>query len=281
MEYLSFGPVLERCRFYSIPALASARRALVFGDGDGRFLARLLAAAPNLHADAVDASPAMLRLLRGRVSRIGAGDRLTMTCADARTWEPRASGYDLVVTHFFLDCLTEGEADRLIAGLGSHLAPGARWVVSEFQVPAGGALRRGLARVVIAALYAAFGVLTGLAVRRIPPWRALLTRHGFTRAATRGWLGGLLMSEVWEAGQPGGRVGGSHRRVTAELDTEADPRLSSISGIDPGPEPFPGPPPVPQPTPAPGPAPEPDPEPYPGPIPTPQPVTAGRFRAKA
>ena len=70
LEYLSFGPMLERCRFYRIPQLAEARHALVLGDGDGRFLARLLARNPSLHTDVIDQSPAMLRLLESRVAAV-------------------------------------------------------------------------------------------------------------------------------------------------------------------------------------------------------------------
>jgi ubiquinone/menaquinone biosynthesis C-methylase UbiE len=198
MEYLSFGPMLERCRFHHIPALTNSRRALVFGDGDGRFLSRLLAAAPHLRTDAVDGSSAMLRLLRKRVALQCDCDRLTLTCTDARIFKPHSAGYDLVVTHFFLDCLSEGETHRLIARVRPHLAPGARWLVSEFQIPNAGVLQRGLARTVISGLYAAFRLLTGLAVRRIPGWPAILARHGFRRKATRFWLGGLLVSELWE-----------------------------------------------------------------------------------
>lgn len=197
MEYLSFGPMLQRCRFHHIPALTHSRRALVFGDGDGRFLAHMLAAAPHLRADAVDSSSAMLHLLRKRVALQGGRDRLTTTCADARIFSPHSTGYDLVVTHFFLDCLSEGETHRLIARVRPHLAPGARWLVSEFQIPHASALQRGLARSVISGLYAAFRLLTGLAVRRIPGWPALLARQGFRRNTTHSWLGGLLISELW------------------------------------------------------------------------------------
>ena len=199
MEYLSFGPILERCRFHHIPRLTHARRALVLGDGDGRFLTRFLAAAPNLHADAVDASPSMLRLLRDRAARTGVQSRLVPICADARAFRPRSPGYDLVVTHFFLDCLTEPETDRLIARIRPSLAPGAQWLVSEFQIPGTGLLRKRLAQVIVSALYAAFRLLTGLRVRQIPPWPALLARHGFSRSASRSWLGGLLVSDLWEA----------------------------------------------------------------------------------
>jgi ubiquinone/menaquinone biosynthesis C-methylase UbiE len=205
MEYLSFGPMLERCRFHYIPVIAQSRpatqRALVLGDGDGRFLARLLAAVPHLHADAVDASSAMLRLLRARVARLGAQSRLTTTCADARTFEPSSAGYDLVCTHFFLDCLTAREAECLIARIRPHLKPGAQWLVSEFQIPTVSPLRAWFARTIISALYAAFRLLTGLTVRQIPPWPTLLASYGFRRQATHSWLGGLLVSELWELPQ--------------------------------------------------------------------------------
>jgi ubiquinone/menaquinone biosynthesis C-methylase UbiE len=273
MEHLSFGPMLERCRFHHIPALTHARRALVLGDGDGRFVARLLRKTPHLHADAVDGSPVMLRLLRDRVSRLGAGQRLTTLCADARAFEPPSTGYDLVVMHFFLDCLTEQEADDLIYRLRPHLAPGVSWLVSEFQVPATGAVRRGLARLTIAGLYAAFGLLTGLRVREIPPWRALLIRYGFRRRATRRWLGGLLVSELWEG--PGNCLERAALPPEVTLTTQHGFRFVSGPGIDPGPTPYPGQPPVPTPDPTPGPRPDPDPEPWPGPVPTPQPVTCG------
>jgi len=267
MEYLSFGPLLERCRFAHLPSLAAARQALILGDGDGRFLARLLAANHQVQAFAVDASPAMLRLLRARASRTVAQSsaRLITTCTDIRTFTPPASGYDLVVTHFFLDCLSAAETEQLIARVRPHLTPGALWLVSEFHIPATGRLRPGLARALISTLYAAFRLLTGLQIRRIPPWQSLLAKAGFTRQASRSWLGGLLISEVWQATAPS--------PAQSHLTMPEFVLQSDIPGLDPGPVPTPEPPAVPEPTPAPGPPPEPDPEPWPGPIPAPQPVT--------
>lgn len=273
MEYLSFGPMLERCRFAHLPSMRHARRALILGDGDGRFTAKLLAANPHLHADAVDASPEMLRLLRERVARSGAAARLTTTCADARGFQPLNEEYDLVATHFFLDCLRSAETEELIARVRPHLATGAAWVVSEFQVPERSRFRAWLARGAIRFLYAAFRALTGLAVREIPPWRKALSAAGFRRGSSRSWLGGLLISEVWKLQTTAPRAQRSHRGVTSF--EEFAPAAGPLPGIDPGPQPFPGPPQVPEPTPAPGPPPEPDPEPYPGPIPAPQPVTRG------
>jgi hypothetical protein len=268
MEYLSFGPLLEHCRFFHLPRLGPARRALMIGDGDGRFTARLLAEHDGVRADAIDLSPAMLDLLHGRVAANGALGRLTLACADARAFTPSASDYDLVVTHFFLDCLTTGEAAQLIARVRPCLAPGAMWLVSEFAMPSRGRLRRRLAQSLIALLYAAFRLLTGLSVRSIPPWRNLLAEAGFTPAASRAWLGGILVSELWQLAETTAPApADSH--VAVKDSRHPGLHGASTPGIDPEPPPFPPP----EPEPDPAPAPEPDPDPYPGPIPTPQPVT--------
>ena len=196
-EYLSFGPYLERCRFHFLSALADRRRALIFGDGDGRFTARLLQTNTAIHVEAVDASAAMIRLLEQRVARLGddASSRLTARKADALQFIP-CETYDLVATHFFLDCLSEHQIASLLAGTVPHLAPGAVWVVSEFDIPRSGAPRL-LAKVVVTALYRAFRLLTGLRTHRLPGYRPLFERAGFSLVSRKSRLAGLLVSELW------------------------------------------------------------------------------------
>jgi ubiquinone/menaquinone biosynthesis C-methylase UbiE len=199
LEYFSFGPLLEQCRFFRLDRdrepLASRRNALVIGDGDGRFLARLLGGNPELQAEAVDSSTAMLNLLRDRVAAAGAADRLTVRCEDARRLD-LAGHYDLTVTHFFLDCLTTEEVLALARLIRPRLTPGAMWIVSEFAIP-GGAMALP-ARTMVASLYAAFGVLTGLQARVLPRYGEALRSAGFRLADRREWLGGILCSERWE-----------------------------------------------------------------------------------
>ena len=196
LEYLSFGPMLERCRFYRLPQLAGARRPLVLGDGDGRFLARLLQENPAMHADAVDLSPAMLRILTTRAAKAAVEDRVTVQCADARDFTP-AGSCDLVVTHFFVDCFTTGELRTMASRIRPHLQPGARWIVSEFAIPSGWMkLPAGL---IVNGLYAAFGILTGLRTRRLPDYASVLAEAGLSLLDRRHWLAGLLVSELWQA----------------------------------------------------------------------------------
>jgi hypothetical protein len=195
LEYLSFGPMLERCRFYRLALLVDSRRALVIGDGDGRFLARLMRQNAQLGAEAVDSSSAMLRLLQQRVADEGAGERLLVHCEDARGFSPSGE-YDLVATHFFLDCLATEEVIALAERIRSRLLPGAVWIVSDFAIPRGALALP--ARLIVSLLYAVFGLLTGLEVRRLPRLGAALRSAGFSLVDRKQWLGGLLCSELWQ-----------------------------------------------------------------------------------
>jgi len=196
MELATFGPWLERCRFAFLGDLAGCRRAAVLGDGDGRFTAQLLRANSAIEIDAVDASAAMVRALLRRAGNNSA--RVRPHCADARTWQPANPPYDLVATHFFLDCLTEDEVRCLAHRLRGALSPSGHWVVSEFAIPEG-AFGRWVARPLVWLLYRAFGLLTGLTVRKLPDHASALRAAGFTLRRRRSFLRGLLVAEIWSA----------------------------------------------------------------------------------
>ena len=198
LEYLSFGPCLERCRFHFLDQLATHRRALVFGDGDGRFTARLLAANPHITVDAVDSSRKMLNLLTERVSRLGqpACERLKVIHTDALAFKSEGPPYDLIVTHFFLDCLSDDDVAILLAHIQPHLAPESTWLVSEFAVPATQPAAK-LSRLVIATLYRAFRAFTGLKTQRLPDYASTFRQNGFSMTSQKPVLGGLLVTQVW------------------------------------------------------------------------------------
>ncbi|WP_263355738.1 class I SAM-dependent methyltransferase [Acidicapsa ligni] len=200
MEYLSFGPFLSRCRFRLLPQLNNCRKALVLGDGDGRFTARLLDRHRNIRVHALDASDAMLASLRKAAAQDR--DRLDTDCVDVRTWQPLTGqppagrNYDLIVTHFFLDCLATEEIADLASRLDPVTSPGTLWVVSEFSIPKGwfGKL---VAMPLVAILYRSFHWLTGLAQQTLPDYRSALARAGWKLEGEQTYLGGLLVSQLW------------------------------------------------------------------------------------
>lgn len=196
MEFATFGPYLWRARTVFLSSLAGHRNALVLGDGDGRFTALLLRANPEIRIDAVDASPAMLQAL---LRRAGPNvSRLRTWCADVRSFRPPNPPYDLIVTHFFLDCLTTEEIRSLAENIRKAATPQPIWLISEFAIPSGG-FGAILAKPVVSFLYSAFGLLTGLAVRNLPDHHSALRSSGFILQKRHAWLGGLLAGELWSA----------------------------------------------------------------------------------
>jgi SAM-dependent methyltransferase len=200
MERLTFGRALWRCRTHFLPGLAGCRSALILGDGDGRFTAALLGANPHIRIDAVDSSAAMLRLLTQRTLATAphASTRLHTHHADALAFAhalvPNAI-YDLIVTHFFLDCLTQPEVDSLALAVATHLQPGTHWLVSDFRIPPG--VMQWPGRALVRSLYFAFRVLTGLRTTHLPDHAAALSGAGFMHKARKLSLMGMLTTELW------------------------------------------------------------------------------------
>jgi ubiquinone/menaquinone biosynthesis C-methylase UbiE len=194
MELATFGPYLVKTRCAFLAQANAATNALVLGDGDGRFTASLLRTNPGLRIDAVDASASMLQSLLRRAGLNAI--RVRTHHADARALNPPSPPYDLIVTHFFLDCLTTGEIQSLSATLRTAVSPKALWLISEFAVPAT-LFGRLIAAPVVHSLYRAFGLFTGLAVRALPDHRTALRNSGFVLQTHRTHLAGLLVSELW------------------------------------------------------------------------------------
>lgn len=202
LEYLTFGAQLQRTRTQFLDRLPPNSNALVLGDGDGRFTAALLTRHPAAQVHAIDASPGMLRALTQRAQRTGHQTRLTTEQADLRHWTPApGASYNLIATHFFLDCLTTQEVATLARRLNPAATPNALWLVSDFAIPPG-IFGRIVAAPIVALLYRSFALLTGLRIRRLPHHASALTAAGWTLIREVPRLRGLLISQLWQRSAP-------------------------------------------------------------------------------
>jgi SAM-dependent methyltransferase len=199
LERLTFGPLLHRCRTAHLDRVRDRRRALILGDGDGRFLADLLRANPDVRADSVDISPGMLAAARRRVRLIaGATERVRFVCADVRSDSLPDSDYDLVVTNFVLDCFRPAELAAVVSRLASACAPGALWLDGDFRLPAAG-WERLAARAALAGMYAAFRLVTRMPNGRLTDPAPLQRAAGFRLEAEAAWLRDFLSARLWTA----------------------------------------------------------------------------------
>jgi ubiquinone/menaquinone biosynthesis C-methylase UbiE len=192
LEYIGFGGALERRRFALLPNVAAARRVLVLGEGDGRFLMRLVEQNRGASIDYLDLSDRMLELARRRAGL----DQVTYHQGDALTFPLPAGEYDLVVTNFFLDCFEESGAEKLVERVAAAATPRARWLIAEFRQPEQG-LQALWARLWLRSLYLFFRVTTGLKTSRLVDHHPILQKYRFRMERAEPAFFGLLASELW------------------------------------------------------------------------------------
>jgi ubiquinone/menaquinone biosynthesis C-methylase UbiE len=196
MEWLLAGRKLQRCRAAFLPAIPAPRRALVVGEGHGPFVAALLKAYPEVRCTCVDASARMLEAAKGqlRASEIET-TRIEFVHADILNWTGTGQ-YDLIATHFVLDCFRPDQLDRVSTHLREMAAPGAHWLLSDFQEPAKGPAKW-RARAILEMMYLFFRWATDLPASELTPPDSFLSRNGFLLQQREVFDWGLLHSDLW------------------------------------------------------------------------------------
>jgi SAM-dependent methyltransferase len=204
LEYATCGRALERRRLRYLDAVTDAKRVLMLGEGDGRFLGAFVQRSQQSSVDSVEISLEMMRLAKCRAEN---GGRVVFHCADARLFSFPEGAYDLIATHFFLDCFSTEDSAALITRIAYAAAPKAEWLISEFHQPANG-LAHYWTGILIRACYFGFRLTTGLETKRLPEYREALKANGFRRMRAELASGGLLISELWERDLTPAPIGG-------------------------------------------------------------------------
>lgn len=202
LEWVLAGNKLQRCRTAFLGQVEGAQNVLLAGEGSGRFLVECRRQLPAARITVLDASGRMLAVARNHLQRCGLKpEGVQFVHADALTWNPEPQVYDLVATHFFLDCFPAQQLGQTVANLAQGAAPGAAWLLADFQVPGGGA-RRHRALLIHALMYFFFRVVTRLPARRLVPPDDFLAAQHFVLRERRTSEWGLLHSDYWRRAAP-------------------------------------------------------------------------------
>jgi ubiquinone/menaquinone biosynthesis C-methylase UbiE len=197
MEWVLAGSKLQRCRTAFLPVIPAPHRVLLVGEGNGRFLGELLAAYPRARFTCVDASRRMLECARRRLANRGLNtQQVEFIRADIMDWSPPAEQFDLIVSHFFLDCFRREQLEQIVPRLASGATPEARWLLADFHEPAAG-LAKWRARLILNLMYLFFRRVTGLPAAQLIPPDPLLSENGFVLRERRFADWGLLHSDLW------------------------------------------------------------------------------------
>ena len=197
MELAFAGPLMQRCRTQFLTEGGRFRRALLVGEGRGRFLLRLMRTNPDVRITCVEKSGAMIRCMLAKIKKSGLDpSRVDFQQMDALDWRARDGRYDLLATHFFLDCFPAETLEGLVMELAASASPGATWLVSDFRVPDRG-WRKWRARALLRLLYDFFWITTGLSARSLVPPGQYLRKAGFRLEERRLENAGFAYSERW------------------------------------------------------------------------------------
>lgn len=134
LEFASFGNALNEARDAFLRRTARAPHVLLIGEGNGRFLAKLLARKRGGSVTVIDSSPKMLRLLAKRIDGIRRYTELKLIDADFLLWSGEQAAYDAVVTHFFLDLFRPESQLRAVRKIIEVAKPEALWVDVDYRV---------------------------------------------------------------------------------------------------------------------------------------------------
>ncbi len=200
LEIIAFGQQLQRARVCWIDRINQPRRVLIVGEGNGRFLCELLRVHPNVTVDCVDASQEMLKLARARL-RATRPELFAQACflhQDIRHWTPRGS-YDLVVTHFLLDCFRRDEMKTIIDKLTLAATPNAAWLLADFNIPPEGTFARMHSKLWMRMMYSFFRLAAKITARDLVDPTPYLQANGFVRTLCRLSRTRMIKSELFVA----------------------------------------------------------------------------------
>jgi hypothetical protein len=140
----------------------------------------------------------MPALANERIERFGLdASGIEFLRADVLEWSPLKKVFDLVVTHFFLDCFRPEQLQQIVDKLAFAARPNASWLLADFQTPLVG-LQRWRATLILNVMYMFFRVVTRLPARSLASPDPYLTDNEFFLRERHVSEWELLHSDLWQ-----------------------------------------------------------------------------------
>lgn len=134
-----FGDDLMIARSALIDKLPPCQTIALFGDGDGRLLAKIVQSQPNAKITSFDQSSKMIEKQQRNASRVASAvspdASLDFVHADLKDAELPLHQFDVLVVPFFLDCFTKAELNAHLDRWLSAIRPGGTLYYVDFVIP--------------------------------------------------------------------------------------------------------------------------------------------------
>jgi hypothetical protein len=196
MERVLAGDKLQTCRTVHLPNITPPQRALLVGEGNGRFLGAFNQRFPNCEILCIDASGQMLDAAKRALKPTA---HVTYLHSDIVEASLPQDHFDLIVTNFFLDCFPPDQLARVITRLSGAATSHATWLLADFcEAPYG--VKKARSKLILSSMYLFFRLATKLPARRLTSPDYLLRGNGFELIDRRRFEWDLLHADLWRWG---------------------------------------------------------------------------------
>lgn len=165
LENIAYAKRLKPGREHHLSALRDCRHVLLLGEGNGRFLARLLERNPQANATVVELSPRMIHCARQALG--SAQSRVRWHAGSALDAPLPAHAFDAVVTHYFFDLFPPAQQWQILRNTLPALRTGGLWQDTEFITGGGNALASCRNRAQLTLSYRFLGLLCDFPARAL------------------------------------------------------------------------------------------------------------------
>lgn len=173
-----FWGALHKSQIHFLDRLPKSPKVLIVGGGTGRFLIDLLKSGKVEEVDYIDISPGMIAKARKKVGVLGKLEQVQFLCGGMESIP--SEKYDLICTHYILDCFNEEELLELVPKFKEVLRESGMLHFSDFYLDSSSSILR---RSFVGFLYFFFRILCGLKTKNLPGFKKLFEKFGFKEEA--------------------------------------------------------------------------------------------------
>jgi hypothetical protein len=196
LERVLAGALLQKVRCAYLHQLPDHGKILLLGEGPGRFLEELLRQKPGLAVDYLEKSSGMIEQAQGAMRRKQIATPNVSWIHGDILHHKLSGSYDAVACHFFLDCFQKQEIERIVNKVSAAMNPGARWIISDFQLARKG-WERVRSKINLWVMYRVFRWVTNLSSEKLNDPGHALVHAGLRLEEATTWNHDFLKSECW------------------------------------------------------------------------------------
>lgn len=192
---LIFGKAQINAQAYLLAAIPAGAKVFIIGGGSGRVLEDMAKLHPcGLNITFVDASERMIA--KAKLRNAGRNQVMYISAAveqlEFANWGIEF-GYDIILTPFLFDNLTQATAIDICQRMDEVLMPGGKWLYCDFENTG-----KTWQKLLLRTMYTFFRLCCGIKAKRLPEISSFFFSHKYKIIAQKSFYKRFIVAEIYE-----------------------------------------------------------------------------------